>query len=730
MQKPATQPRIFVSLGTRMTIPVVLLVAAVAFGAYWGLVRTSRVTALRSKEAAADMVVKLTALSVMPAVVFGDEVEMKRAVTDLARNPEVTDIELWDVDAITARPSTLLANHHSKDGRTLAKPVSSDRERAHEGDSMVALEPITGPYGKTVGVLAMRMSTAREAAALDALSQQVFYVSVGAALCLSAAILIVLGSMVVSPLRRLDRAARGLAQGAPRDGLAFQQNARFDDEVTQLSTTFGDMAEAVRDREARLARRNQELVLILDSVDQGFLTALPDGTLLPERSAILATWLGALDADARIWDVVGRIDPSSRAWMEAAWQQVVDGLFPLDAALEQLPKRLIRDGLHFDFAYHPVLKGEEIERIVIVLTDVTAEVERQKALAEQQEFSALVDQFVRDRRGFHDFWDEACSLIERIVEAPQAAREEATRRDIHTLKGNARFFGLTRLAAHCHALEDAMRDRGENVLTGDERTALGELWGALRRRIEPLMHGSTAFLQISEDEYKRLVSAIRQRESSERLEELVRGLRQEPTAWRLSRGRDTLLSACSKLHKSAPEVTLEHHDIRLPPGRFAPFWSVFSHVLSNAADHGLESDEQRQAAGKPLPGKVRLSTNLLAGELVVEIADDGRGIDWERVRSAAQSKGLPYRSQKELELALMSDGFSLKAAVSELSGRGVGLSAVRSVVTALGGRIEIDSKLGQGSTWRFRFPAGKLDDTTERPESLTPRASSPGRASA
>jgi signal transduction histidine kinase len=78
----------------------------------------------------------------------------------------------------------------------------------------------------------------------------------------------------------------------------------------------------------------------------------------------------------------------------------------------------------------------------------------------------------------------------------------------------------------------------------------------------------------------------------------------------------------------------------------------------------------------------------------------------------------------------MSDGFSLKAAVSELSGRGVGLSAVRSVVTALGGRIEIDSKLGQGSTWRFRFPAGKLDDTTEQPESLTPRASSPGRASA
>jgi signal transduction histidine kinase/HAMP domain-containing protein len=701
----------FVSLGTRLTIPVVLLVAAVAAGAYFGLVRTSRVTALRSKEAAADMVVKLTALSVMPAVVFNDEVEMKRAVDDLARNPEVTDIELWGVDTTGARSEAPLASHHRKEGRALGRPASIQAERSPEGNSLRALEPIKGPEGTTVGMLAVRMSTAREAAALAALSQQVLWVSLGTALCLAGAILVVLRRMVVNPLRRLEKAARGLAQGAEREQLApFRQNARFEDEVVHLSATFGDMADAVRDREARLARRNQELVLILDSVDQGFLTARPDGTLLPERSAILATWLGTLPEDAKVWDIIERIDPASRAWMEAAWQQVVDGLFPLDAALEQLPKRLVRDGCHFDFAYHPVLKGAEVEQIVIVVTDVTAEVERQKALAEQHEFSVLVDQFVRDRRGFHDFWNEACSLIRRIVEAPDTGLEEATRRDLHTLKGNARFFGLTRLAAHCHTLEDAMRDRGENMLTGEERAALGALWDALRRRIEPLMNGSTAFLEISEEEYKRLVAAVHQRDSAERLEELVRGLRHEPTAWRLNRARETLLAACKKLGKSAPEVSIVHNELRLPPGRFAPFWSVFSHLISNSADHGLETDDQRKAAGKALPGKVKLSTSLVRDELVIEISDDGRGIDWERVRAAAEARGMPHRSQKELELALMSEGFSLKTSVSELSGRGVGLSAVRSVVTALGGKIEIESQPGKGSTWRFRLPAGKLEE--------------------
>lgn len=724
MQAPETQPRLFVSLGTRLTVPVVLLVAAVAVGAYLSLVRTSRVTAMRSKEAAADMVVKLTARSVMPAVVFGDEVEMKRAVDDLARNPEVTDVELWGIDSAGEKVEALLASHHLGGGRKLGRPAVVQSQRALESDSVRALEPVTGPDGKAVAVLAVRFSTAREAAALAALSRQILYVSLGTALGLAAAILIVLRRMVVSPLRRLKLAAERLARGAARDGRElFGRNLRVEDEVVQLSTTFADMAEAVRDREARLARRNQELRLILDSVDQGFLTALPDGTLAPERSAILATWLGSLDVGARVWDVAGRIDPLFGPWMEVAWEQVFLGLFPLDAALDQLPKRLVREGRHFEFAYHPVMRGEEVEQIVIVLTDVTAETERQKAVAEQHEFSVLVDQFVRDRRGFHDFWGEASELVQRIVDPEKSVEvEKAILRDIHTLKGNARFFGLTRLAGLCHSLEDAMRDRGENRVTAEERRTLSQLWEALRRRIEPLMHGGTPFIQLSEEEFGRLAGAVRQRVAPERLEELVRGLRHEPSSWRLGRARDTLLATCRALGKTPPEVLLEHHDLRLPPARFAPFWSVFAHMLSNAADHGLEPDEQRQAAGKAVPGTMRLSTRLRGAELVVEIADDGPGIDWERVRAAAKARGLAHESQKDLELALLSDGFSLKGSVSELSGRGVGLAAVRSVITALGGRLEIESRLGVGSTWRFHLPAGKLEEPMAEQESLVPRS--------
>src|SRR4051794_5289218 len=106
---PPSRRRLFISVGTRLTVPVVVLVAAVALGAYFGLSRASRATSMRTKEAAVDMAASLTALSVVPAVVFTDDVEMRRAVDNLAKNPEVTDVELWPPSADGDAP---LASFH------------------------------------------------------------------------------------------------------------------------------------------------------------------------------------------------------------------------------------------------------------------------------------------------------------------------------------------------------------------------------------------------------------------------------------------------------------------------------------------------------------------------------------------------------------------------------------------------------------------------------------------
>lgn len=710
-----TTNRPFISLGIRVMVPVVLLVVSVAVGVYVGLVRQSRHTLLTSKEAAADMVVKLTSVSVMPAVVFADEQEMQRAIDNLSKNPDVSDAELWGFQASElGAKEGLLAQFHRNGARPLGQPVKGERRRLRDDASVRVIEPVVSLEGKAVAGLVVRFSTARESATLAQLSRQILYVSGGTALGLALAILLAIHRVVVRPVKRLEEAAGHLARGDPQarqgDLGAARQREGMEDEVIRLADTFAEMADAVRDREARLGVRNAELKLILDSVDQGFLTAGLDGKLFAERSAIVEKWVGEVNADATLWSLVSCIDSVAGKWLRVGWAQVTDGIFPLEVALEQLPKRLVRQGQDFSLTYHPVFSGGELERMVVVITDITAELARQRALVEQQEFAALVDQFVRDRRAFHGFWQEASRLVVRIL--AEETTPEGLRRALHTLKGNTRFFGLGRVSALCHELESAMAERGAATLLDREKRTLHELWESLRERIEPLIRGAEVFLEISREQYERLVDAFQRREAVERLEQMVQELRCEPVAARLEQAKRLLEVSSKQLGKTPPLVQVEHSDLRVPPGPWAPFWSILSHVLNNAVDHGLESDDERRVAGKSLPGTVGLSVLIEQSEVVVEVRDDGRGIDWERVRQQASEQKLPHESRADLEKALFTDRFSTRDRVSQVSGRGVGLSAVHHVVTAMGGRIELESERGVGTKCRFRFAASALVQST------------------
>src|SRR5688500_16691235 len=210
--------RLFLSLGVRVTIPVVLLGVSVAIGVYLGLVRQSRLTLLSSKELAADMIVKLTSVSIMPAVVFADEQEMERAVGNLAQNPDVSDVELWGFKSSElGAVDGLLAKFHRSGPRSLGRPTAVTSQRFRDSESIRVSEPVVNLNGERIAALVVRFSTAREAAALALLSRQISYVSLATALCLASAILLAIHRVVVRPVRRLEEAASRLARGEQHD---------------------------------------------------------------------------------------------------------------------------------------------------------------------------------------------------------------------------------------------------------------------------------------------------------------------------------------------------------------------------------------------------------------------------------------------------------------------------------------------------------------------------------
>jgi two-component system chemotaxis sensor kinase CheA len=133
-----------------------------------------------------------------------------------------------------------------------------------------------------------------------------------------------------------------------------------------------------------------------------------------------------------------------------------------------------------------------------------------------------------------------------------------------------------------------------------------------------------------------------------------------------------------------------------------------THMIRNAIDHGIEKPQDRAIANKPATGTLRLTASQRSGSIVIEIIDDGAGLNRKRIREIAVSKGLISQeaqlTEQEIDHLLFAPGFSTATEVTNLSGRGVGMDVVKTAITALGGRIAISSIAGQGTTFSITLP--------------------------
>jgi two-component system chemotaxis sensor kinase CheA len=132
-----------------------------------------------------------------------------------------------------------------------------------------------------------------------------------------------------------------------------------------------------------------------------------------------------------------------------------------------------------------------------------------------------------------------------------------------------------------------------------------------------------------------------------------------------------------------------------------------THLVRNSLDHGIELPERRLAAGKPASGSITLKAYHQGGNIVIEVSDDGAGLNRERILAKAIDSGLPASeamSDQEVWQLIFEPGFSTAAEITELSGRGVGMDVVRRNIAELGGRVEVQSTAGLGSCMTVRLP--------------------------
>lgn len=190
------------------------------------------------------------------------------------------------------------------------------------------------------------------------------------------------------------------------------------------------------------------------------------------------------------------------------------------------------------------------------------------------------------------------------------------------------------------------------------------------------------------------------------LQEAVMSVRMVPMDYVFSRFPRLVRDLAGKLGKEVELVT-EGKSTELDKGLTEKIIDPLTHLVRNSLDHGIESPEKREAAGKPRGGQLTLSAQHQGGNILIEVADDGGGLNREKILARARDNGLSApdsMSDEEVWQLIFAPGFSTAEAVSDVSGRGVGMDVVKRNIQSMGGRVEILSEPGQGTTTRIVLP--------------------------
>jgi HPt (histidine-containing phosphotransfer) domain-containing protein len=479
-------------------------------------------------------------------------------------------------------------------------------------------------------------------------------------------------------------------------------NRRLTELKGSLESLNASLEDKVAMRTQALVTRDRAMQRVLDSMDEGLATVSLDGTLRPERSNAFTTWFGDPGAQP-LWQVLFLDDPDRAASYACGFAQLVEDVFPFEVSVDQLPSQLERDGKSFKIELRPVHETGKLDAVLLVVRDVTAQLAALRAECAAREDHKIIANLLRDRRGFRRSMEELESLI---ATARNAGERTVQARALHTLKGNAAVLGFAAMAALAHTVEDELERDGQ--IAAASFAALDHGFKDSLRRIQELVSDARERIDIDARDYGRLVEQLQRRTAYDEILSLVEGWQLEPVDNMLADLAGHARRLAEQMGKRL-EVVVEGNGIRVLDEGLRAFCGSLVHAVRNAVDHGIELPETRVARGKRKTGVLRLSATVAeTGALVVSVVDDGAGVDIERVRERARALGLPHETTDEVLDALFSDGLTTRDCVTDLSGRGVGTSAVRAACRELGGEAQMLSESQGGSELRCVLPAAVL----------------------
>lgn len=564
--------------------------------------------------------------------------------------------------------------------------------------------------------------------------------AIGGATAAAIAMLTIIGVLLYRQITRpLTRMQSEMSEIASSQDFTRRVPVARMDEIGRSIVAFNDMIEKIEQSSLQLKQKTADIQAMLQNMQQGILTVVEGGVVHGEYSAYLEAIFETEDIAGKgvmslVFDETN-VDADTRAQIDAAVQacileDAVNFAFNQHLLVNEIVKTM-PDGRvkTLDLSWSAITdEADTVMRLMLCVRDVT-ELRRLTAESTEQrrQLEMIGEILAVSQDKFHQFVESAKGFIhenERIIGQHEHADESALAellRNMHTIKGNARTYGLRHLTSIVHEAEqryDELRRLGSGE-AWDREASIAEL-ARVKQAVE---HYATInevnlgrkgpqgaahraqggrYMVVDRshiDESLRLVEAVDEHDLAALLamrgavHRTLRLLDTESFAEALSGPIESLPSLAVELGKRAPDVTIDDNGYRLRRHASSALRDVFTHLLRNSVDHGIEAADERVKGGKPEAGAIEIEVGVDAGALQITLSDDGRGLALARIRGVAAQRGWiePNEplSDEAVARLIFRPGFSTAKAVTEVSGRGVGMDAVKEMLEREHGRIEL-----------------------------------------
>lgn len=463
----------------------------------------------------------------------------------------------------------------------------------------------------------------------------------------------------------------------------------------------------------------QKIATLLDNSEEGFLSFDKELIVDVQYSLECERVFGKSIAGEDIEKLLYPDDSYEQDRFKKMLKRVfdTDDDMKLEMLLSLLPKEIKRDRSYLSAKYRML----ESKHMMMVINDTTQEKELQEKIEREQKRLLFVVSSIKNKDELIDVIEEFKCFLEN---SSKIALFEEAYRSVHTFKGTFAQYDFYHLPKALHECENRLsRLRIEGMIDGVAEmfeATIPKLKESLQHDLKTLdevlgeeyFHKSSE-VKVDEGELSKITTKIHGliyseehhvelNEDTMEILNLFKTIRYKPLRELLDMYPKMILQLAERLEKEIYPFEIEGGEFRVDPERFSPFTKSLVHVFRNAIDHGIETPDERVEADKDEVAKISCKAELKDGQILLEISDDGRGIDKDKIIAKAKTMGLEI--PQDPLLLIFEDSFSTKEQVTELSGRGVGLSAVRAEIKKLDGRIEIESEIGKGTT--FRFVAG------------------------